>query len=90
MIDIDLAKLKSLAAEPGDIGRNNLAFWMADHAQDIISTIERLQHELGETKKALAYAINEADGWHDECHGGRIETPEMDAARMLAAGQPQD
>lgn len=39
---------------------------------------------VAELKKALAYAIREADGWYDDCRGGKIETPEMDAARKLA------
>jgi hypothetical protein len=32
---------------------------------------------------ALAYVISEADGWHDDCRGGPVDTPEMTAAREL-------
>lgn len=34
-------------------------------------------------RAALEYAISEADGWHDDCHGGAIESEQMDAARAL-------
>ena len=33
--------------------------------------------------RALEYAIYEADGWHDDCRGGPIETEEMDKARQV-------
>lgn len=33
--------------------------------------------------EALAYAIAEADGWHDDARGGPIDTPEMDKARAV-------
>lgn len=38
-------------------------------------------------KAALAYAIQEADGWHDEARGGPIGGDErMEAARALLKG----
>jgi hypothetical protein len=43
---IDLDELKRLVGLPGDIGYNKMAFWMADHAQEIIAEIERLQARL--------------------------------------------
>jgi hypothetical protein len=43
---IDLDELKKLAKLPGDIGYNKMAFWMADHAQEIIAEIERLRTRL--------------------------------------------
>ena len=37
-------------------------------------------------ESALAYAIKEADGWHDDCRGGDIETEEMvNAKKVLGA-----
>jgi hypothetical protein len=36
----------------------------------------------------LAYAIREADGWHDECRGGPIEDdPVMNLCRAAIRGQ---
>lgn len=86
---VDLAEMKRLAALPGDLGFEALEYWMATNAQVIISEIECLRRELDEARKALAYAISEADGWFDDSRGGRIEAPEMDAARLIAAKQSQ-
>lgn len=37
----------------------------------------------------LAHAVKEADGWHDDSHGGQIEDDQlMDEARALVAGVP--
>jgi len=49
---------------------------------------DREQNELDERyvadlEKALAYVISEADGWYDDSRGGKIDTPEMDKARIL-------
>jgi|GEM_PF-3044214 len=41
------------------------------------------KERIAQLERALAYAIDEADGWHDDCCGGKINTPEMDAARKL-------
>jgi hypothetical protein len=32
---------------------------------------------------ALEYALEEADGWFDDSHGGRLDTNEMNAARKI-------
>lgn len=48
--------------------------------------IEGLQKRIAELEAGLAYAIGEADGWHDECHGGAVEGPEMEAVRALLGG----
>ena len=34
-------------------------------------------------RAALAYAVEEAEGWHDDCRGRPIKDPRMDAARAL-------
>mgnify|MGYP006370316007 CR=1 FL=1 len=42
--------------------------------------------EIERWRTALAYAITQADGWHDECRGGPIDDDSlMDAARALLA-----
>ena len=39
-------------------------------------------------RAALAYVMEEAEGWHDDCRGYPIEDPRMDAARaLLSTGQ---
>jgi uncharacterized LabA/DUF88 family protein len=45
---VDLQELKRLAEIPGDIGRNELAFWMADHAHEFIAEVESLRRQLEE------------------------------------------
>lgn len=45
--------------------------------------IELLLRELKLTRESLAYAIEEADNWHDDSHGGPVESEEMDRARAL-------
>lgn len=45
---------------------------------------KELQARNGAMLLALLYAIKEADGWHDDSQGGKIETPEMEAARHIA------
>jgi len=42
---IDIEKLKALAALPGDIGRNELAFWMAENANEIIRELEEARKD---------------------------------------------
>ena len=34
-------------------------------------------------QSALAYAVSEADAWHDECRGTPIESERMDEVRAL-------
>ena len=49
---------------------------------------ERLKtkaQNIDKLKNSLKYCIKEADGWYDESRGGKIESPEMDEARELAA-----
>lgn len=36
-----------------------------------------------ELTTALRIAVDEADGWHDDCVGGKIERPEFDAVRAV-------
>jgi len=52
--------------------------------------IERQAAQIAELQRALAYAIKEADDWHDDCRGGRIETPEMNRARKLLPWREAD
>lgn len=60
--------------------RANLELQQKSYEREIVLEVaaerERWRH-------ALEYAIKEADGWHDECHGGPIESKDMDAARAL-------
>jgi hypothetical protein len=56
---MDIAELKRLADEPGDIGYNHLAFYMADHAKEMIDTIERLQRTVS------ALSVDNAALQHD-------------------------
>jgi len=62
-----------------------------DAAADTIERLQAantaLQRELDEARNALAYAIKEADGWHDDSRGGPVNGLEMDAARAIAARQ---
>jgi hypothetical protein len=44
----------------------------------------RLREENERLKALLAYAVKEADGWHDECRGGTIDEPLMIEARKAA------
>jgi len=43
----------------------------------------RYMTEIALLRKALKFAIEEADGWHDDHWGGPIEDPKMDEARAL-------
>lgn len=38
---------------------------------------------LAKMAESLEYAIKEADAWSDDARGGRVESPEMDAAREV-------
>lgn len=41
--------------------------------------------------KVLSYLIREANGWHEECRGSRIESVEMDeAVNLLEMFQSMD
>jgi len=48
-----------------------------------MSDSDSLCEEYVVLKNALAYAIKTADGWHDDSHGGPVDTSEMKAARKL-------
>lgn len=39
--------------------------------------IKQLEREVNALRSALEWAIDEANGWHDECRGGGIEDAAM-------------
>ncbi len=47
------------------------------------------QTEINQLREALAYAIAQADGWHDDGHGGPVSSEEMTQARALLAHMPR-
>lgn len=58
---------------------------LGDAGSIFVEFARELERENSAVLKALAYAINQADAWHDNSHGGKIESPEMDKARSLIA-----
>jgi hypothetical protein len=50
--------------------------------------IEALRAEVKALREALAYAIKEADDWHDDSRSGPVKTEEMDRTRLLLRTAP--
>lgn len=49
----------------------------------IAEELKRANEKVASLSEALGKAISEADGWHDDSHGG--ECPGLDAERKLLA-----
>lgn len=60
---------------------------LTEEVEQLQAENAKLKGELEEARKALAYAIEEADGWCDESRGCDVRGPEMGAAREIAARQ---
>lgn len=58
-------------------------FLQSRDLREAADEIEMLRKELEIFRSALAYAVKEADGWHDDSHGGPIEDEEMERVRAL-------
>lgn len=74
----------AIAARMGDDGLPTRMRHASDEAD---ATVRELllagALEVERLRRGLARAIKEADDWHDEAHGGPIESVEFDALRAL-------
>lgn len=52
---------------------------------EVAADIEMLRKRVAELEGGLRYAIQEADGWHDDARSGPIHGEEMASVRALVA-----
>jgi len=78
---------------PDGMKHCTIVFKECDKGHGWLTATNWVQHgcptcALEELRESLAYAISEADAWHDECRGTPIESAEMTKARSLATAAP--
>lgn len=94
MSDIKMSSWFDLpfTAEPSGVISDNYCIATAEFcgtfsqskaAVHAINSHDALVEQNKALRESLAYAIKEADGWHDDCRGGVLDGEEMTKARAL-------